>query len=729
LILYKHATQEIVMARYIILLLVLCTGSFALGQNAHGPDCCCKADYIARLQKQLGHLPPVSVLSGRTGPEALGDTDVIHHDLDIEIDPSAKWIGGHNTMTVESLIDNLADFRFRLSNTFTITSVTVNGVAISWTRIDSSTVEAALDRLYDTGEQFDLLVAYDGKPSGQGFGSIEFTSQGGHPLVFTLSSPWYAYTWWPVKETLDDKTTADLRFTVPDSLKVASNGVLQSTTPVSGNRLTFHWKTDYPTVDYLYFFAATNYNYYESFFSYTGGTMPVVMYIFPSDDTANNRNEWWKMIDILGVYGDLYGLYPFIDEKYGMAQFSWGGGMEHQTLTTQGGFWEYITAHEASHQWWGDMITCGTWHDIWLNEGFATYSEALWFEFESGTSDPSQLHYWMDVRRPGSVNGSVYCYDISDLWRIFSGDFTYTKAAWVLHQLRHVVGDEDFFDILAAYRAAYEYKSAVTDDFKAVAEGVHGSDLTWFFDEWIYDIGAPAYRYAWTQHDVNGEKFVELYVRQTQSASYPTFTMPIDITTWSGGSDTTHVVWNDAPTEHLLIPVDSSVSSLEFDRDEWILRTSLSTTSFVGGPPKIISTSPAPGERVVFGTGAGTIEVVFHKDVNADASDLTLTGYFSGERSFDFLYSSAAQTATLTPVGSFPADFYTLTISDSIVDNSMGLALDGEVARPFDPEALPSGDGLAGGAATVHFTVLPPLWQGSINASLGGTANSITVSR
>ncbi len=717
------------MIRIILLTLVCLSGSLALGQDAHGPDCCCKADWIARLEKELGHLPPVSVLSRSAGSDALGDTDVIHYNLNIEINPSTEWIGGFNTMTVESLINGLDDFRFRLSNTFTITSVTVNGAPVAWNRIDSTTVEATLDQTYNLGEQFALGVGYNGEPYGQGFGSIEFTSQGGSPLVFTLSSPWYAYTWWPVKETLDDKTVADLRYTVPDTLSVASNGVLQSVNPVPGNKLIYHWKTEYPTVDYLYFFAATDYNYYEDTYSYLGGSMPVVMYIFPSDDNASNRNAWWKMIDILGVYGDLYGLYPFIDEKYGMAQFSWGGGMEHQTLTTQGGFWEYITAHEAAHQWWGDMITCGSWHDIWLNEGFATFSEALWFEFESGSSDPAEYHYWMDVRRPYSVGGSVYCYDISDLWRIFSSDYTYRKGAWVLHQLRHVLGDTDFFDTLAAYRAAFEYKSAITADFQAIAESIHGSSLTWFFDEWVYDIGAPAYRYAWTEHDVNGELFVELYVKQTQSSSYPTFTMPIDITTWSGGSDTTHVVWNDAETEHLLIPVDGSTSSIEFDRDEWILRTSLSTTGFVGGPPKIVSTTPAPGERVAFGSGAGTVEVVFHKDVSVDASDFTLTGFISGERSFDLTYDSGTQTATLTPDRPLPPDWYRLDVSDAITDTSMGLSLDGELATSFDPDALPSGDGLPGGSATLRFVVMPPVWQGSVGSSTGGANNNVGAHR
>ncbi|MHC4130301.1 MAG: M1 family aminopeptidase, partial [Planctomycetota bacterium] len=410
----------------------------------------------------------------------------------------------------------------------------------------------------------------------------------------------------------------------------------------------------------------------------------------------------------LPVFGDLFGIYPFLEEKYGIYEFGFGGGMEHQTMTGQGSFTETLTAHELAHQWWGNMVTCGTWQDIWLNEGFATYGEALWKEFEPGAGGTDALHTHMEIRRPSNVNGSVYvpAGDADNFNRIFSSNFSYRKGAWVVHQLRHVVGDQNFFDILAAYayRAAFEYGSAITGDLRHVAEGVYGSDLAWFFDEWVYDIGAPAYESAWQAHEIGGTEYIELYIAQVQSPSYPIFTMPLDVVMTTTGGDATQVVWNDAEAEHFLFEVPGDVLSLELDPDDWTLHTSNTTTSFVQGPPKLATTWPEPG-GVVGSAQVAMLAITFHKDVVADAADFSVVGDATGPASFAYAYDSASHTVTLTPDEALWLDDYTLTVQDGIVDVAAGLALDGELADPADPEALPSGDGLPGGDAILRFTV------------------------
>jgi aminopeptidase N len=120
-----------------------------------------------------------------------------------------------------------------------------------------------------------------------------------------------------------------------------------------------------------------------------------------------------------------------------MLEFGWGGGMEHQTITSIGGYfnWEDGIVHELSHQWWGDNVTCATWADIWVNEGFATYSEALWYENKPGGSEAA-LHSAMASRRPWDVSGTVYCYDDTNVNRIFDYNLSYLKGGWVLHMLR-----------------------------------------------------------------------------------------------------------------------------------------------------------------------------------------------------------------------------------------------------------------------------------------------------
>jgi hypothetical protein len=651
---------------------------------------------------QLGDIEmrPISAQSG-----VLDDTDVLHYVLDIEIDPPTTWLGGTNTMTVRSLIDGLTTFQIRLHDNFNITSVQVDGVPATWQRLSVSTIEVDLNPAYNTDEEFDVLVVYDGQPVSMGFGSINFTMEGGHPLVFTLSEPWFAYTWWPAKDDNNDKATGELKITVPDTLTVASNGLLLSVDDVGGSRLRYDWLTGYQTATYLFSFSAAVYNTFSDTYVYDGGSMPVDFFIFPGSDNPSNRDAWLLTVDMLPVFSDLFGPYPFIDEKYGIYEFAFGGGMEHQTMTGQGTFSERVTAHELGHSWFGNMITCGTWQDIWLNEGFATYSEALWEEHKPGSSGEAALHAHMATRRPSNVNGSVYvpAEDADNFGRIFSGNFSYRKGAWVVHQLRHVVGDPVFFDILAAYRAAHEYNSAITEDLRLVAESVYGSDLAWFFDEWVYDIGAPAYASAWQAHEIAGTDYVELYIVQTQSRLYPTFTMPLDVVVSTSAGDVTHVVWNDADAEHFLFEVPGNALSLELDPNDWTLHTANNVTPFVQGPPKVAITAPEPGDSVMSADGM-MIEITFHKDIVVDAAHFDLVGDTTGPASFAFAYEGASHTVTLTPDAALPADDYSLTVYDGIVDVSAGLALDGELSDPTDPGALPSGDGLPGGDAVVRFT-------------------------
>jgi hypothetical protein len=421
-----------------------------------------------------------------------------------------------------------------------------------------------------------------------------------------------------------------------------------------------------------------------------------------------------KCLTILDTFGQIFGLYPFINEKYGIYQFEFGGGMEHQTNVGQGAFDVWLTAHELSHQWWGDAITCRTWHDVWLNEGFATYAEALWKEHRPGSAGEPALHNWMALRRPGRVNDSVYCYDTSNWGRVFSTDFSYRKGAWVLHQLRHVVGDSTFFEILAAYRAAFEGSAATTDDFAAVASSVHGQDLAWFFDQWVYQVGAPAYRYGWQTAQINGQHYLRLHINQTQNGSWPTFQMPLDVRVDHGAGSETQVVFNDARAEHFVLPVGGAATNVALDPLDWVLHTACSQETYVAGPPVIVQTAPLPGELVLPADAPAQLTVTFSEDVVCELTDFAVAEEISGPVAFTYVYAPADYTATLFFDQPLAIGTYMFTVKDDVITPS-ALSLDGEIDDPLAPQSLPSGDGLPGGDASFTFFVRCP---GDIDSDL-----------
>jgi len=635
-------------------------------------------------------------------------TDVLHCNLDIEISPTAGTIVGSNTFTIMSEVDGLTTFTFRLRSNFTITSALINGTTpILTTNPTTTTRVATLDRPYNNGEVFTLKISYGGVPvSAGGFGSIEFTTQNGQPLVQSLSEPYYSYTWWPCKDgdvgalgDNSDKFTVEVAITAPDTMKSVSVGLLQGVDVIAGGKSKYRWASNYPIVTYLVFLGSTNYNQWTQTYNYPGGTMPVQFSIYPANDTAGNRASWEKCIQMLATYRDFYGEYPFINEKYGIYNFNFGGGEEHQTYTGQGTFSESVTSHELGHQWWGDNITCKTWSDIWLNEGFATYTEALWIERRPGSAGLPDLFSAMNSRRPTNVAGTVYRTDVSSTSAIFSTNYAYRKGGWVLHQLRHIVGDATFFNILATYRAAYQGSAATTDQFAAVASSVYGQDLTWFFQQCVYGPGAPAYAAGYQNVNINGQDYLRLRLRQTQTA-YPVFTFPVDIRVNTASGNQTSTVWNNAGTQWFVIPVSAPATGIVVDENNWILSTAKTSEAYVNGPPKLVQAAPSPNQSFPAAGAPSQISITFSEAVTAAASDFTLTTP-SGPVAFTFSYAPANFTATLTPTSPLAPGQYTITARDTIRSAAASIALDGEMP------GLPSGNGQAGGDAVYTFTIEP----------------------
>ncbi|RPJ44837.1 MAG: T9SS C-terminal target domain-containing protein, partial [Candidatus Latescibacterota bacterium] len=435
----------------------------------------------------------------------------------------------------------------------------------------SDYVTVQLGATFDPGDVFEVTVHYHGTPD-EGTGAFGFDTNAGSPMIWSLSEPYGARAWWPCKDIVGDKAdSVDVRVTVPSTLSVASNGVLVlvDSTSVPGKK-TFWWHEKYPISTYLVSIAAHPYTVFSKWYHWSPtDSMEIKNYCFPANYATVN-GVVSETPAIIGFFETIYGDYPFRDEKYGHAEFLWGGAMEHQTCSSMG-FWdEYVVAHELSHQWWGDMISPASWHHIWLNEGFATYSEALWSEHKYGVGQ-----YRTDMKNTRYFGpGTIYVQDPADFNAIFSVGLSYNKANWVLHMLRHVVGDSVFFDILAAWRAYAPalYGNATTEDFRLVCETVSGRDLEAFFHQWIYEEFFPIYRYTWTDQPAGGGFDITLQIDQLQTNTV--FEMPIDVFVQSASGETLIVVEDTLASQTFQLHVTDDPIGIKLDKAQggWILK-------------------------------------------------------------------------------------------------------------------------------------------------------------
>ena len=665
------------------------------------------------------------------------DTDILDNNFDIEINPSVAFISGSNTMTLASTVNGLTQFTFRLRSTsatitngYTISSVVINGTTTlpgsAVTSVGTYGRSVTLDRAYNIGEQFTVKVNYSGTPVSVGFGSfvIGATALNSLPFSCNLSEPYYSASVWPVKDGENaqpgdnsDKSTATISITAPSAYKSISNGVLQSITPVAGGKNKTTWRTNIPTASYLFCFAIHAYNVYDYTYNYpqpSGGTgsMPFQIHISPPSDTSANRAVWSQSLQMMETLRPLFGVYPFVSEKYGIYQFTFGGGMEHQTMTGMGGgFSESVTVHELGHQWWGDNVTCKTWNDIWLNEGFATYSEALWYERKPGSTGLPALHSAMAVRRPtsatlaGTTGASVYCYSVTSANTIFNSSTSYSKGAWALHTLRKYVGDVKFFQILANYRAAYQGSAATTQQFVDIASATYGSSLQGYFDSFVFGQGAPVYSYATQAVTINGKTYLKLNVKQTQNTlmgKTGKFVTPIDVKMTTASGATTAVILNNEREESFVIPTNGLVTAVVLDESNWILNNGKSATTYVASSPKLLATVPAPGTDLECSGSPTTAQLTFSENIVATGANFTVVGP-AGAITTTYSYNSGTNTVSLGLGTLSVAGTYMVTVSDLVTAG--GIRLDGEIANASSSASLPSGDGLANGAAVYTFTV------------------------
>jgi aminopeptidase N len=424
------------------------------------------------------------------------------------------------------------------------------------------------------GTSATLIINYSGIPPVNGFESFASETHNGTPVLWTLSEPYGARDWWPCKQDLNDKIDAiDVYITAPSQYVSVSNGVEPEAPIVIGANKTTHFHHGYPIPAYLIAIAVTNYSVYNQTAGTAPNTFPIINYIYP-ESLASVETQLAQTPLIMDLFESLFEIYPFHNEKYGHAQFGWGGGMEHTTVSFMGNFNRGLIAHEMAHQWFGDKITCGTWKDIWLNEGFATYVAALVIENFDGASAFITEKGSMINNITSSPNGAVYLTDAQalDVNRIFSGRLTYNKGAMVLNMLRFKMGDALFFQGVKNYLADTNlaFKYAITSDLQSHLEAVYGSSLTEFFSDWIYNQGYPIYNI--TAQNLTGGQ-VKFVVNQTQSnASVSYFEMPVPVRVFGAGGEEMDLVLNNTANGQIFIEnVPFAITSLTFDPENNII--------------------------------------------------------------------------------------------------------------------------------------------------------------
>ena len=506
--------------------------------------------------------------------------DVTHYDLHLRITTDTPNVIGKVTMKAKSLVAGLSTIYVDLAEEMIVDSVLAGGVKVTFTH-PGDTLNVALDRDYAEGEYFSITTFYSGYPANTGFGAFSFADHDSIPWVYTLSEPYYARNWWPCKDYPTDKAdSSDVTVTTDSIMKVGSNGVLVSRVNNGDGTATTHWSGHYPIASYLIGVTFTNFVEFTNWFKYSEtDSMPVVNYVLPAR-LAAAETSLALTVDMLRLYSNLYGLYPFIKEKYGHAMFGWGGGMEHQTMTSTSTFSEIVICHELSHQWFGDKVTCGSWHDIWLNEGFASYSEAVWVEHRYGvpTYNSFMRNKMATAMKATQSVGGVDTVDIRTLFNPYS---TYAKGGTVLHMLRHILGDSVFFRGMRSYDSdpRYAYKTAVTADFMHAMEDVSGKDLGYFFNEWVYRVGQPTYHMT-TSVDSGAASFtLHVHIDQQLTVENPDkYIMPVDLRISTMTGDTVVTVWNDSASQTFSFMFPGRPISVVFDPDNWIMKGADATT-------------------------------------------------------------------------------------------------------------------------------------------------------
>lgn len=514
-----------------------------------------------------------SVPALKSSPNAPRHTyDVLDYNLDIDIrhcflSPYPKNFSGKNIITFK--VDTTLSSIVLNADNSSLQIFSVGGAGVSFTHLLNK-LEVQLDRTYQPGEEAQVVINYNHKNVNDNAFYV------GNGFVFTDCEPQGARKWFPCYDEPSDKATLTLRAKVPTNVKLGSNGRLADSVVIADS-LWYTWISRDPIATYLMVISSkVNYNldivYHTNPFNPID-TLPIRFYY----NAGENPDP---MIQIIGpltnYYESLFGEHPF--EKNGFAtvgpQFQWGG-MENQTLTSLcPGCWQNsLIAHEYAHQWFGDMITCATWADLWLNEGFATYVEALWtgqqYGYDSYVAEiEDNANYYLYYNPGWAISDPSWATNPPSNNVLFNYAITYMKGSCVLYMYRNVIGDSLFFESLKQYATDtvnFRYQSATIGDFMDKMNEVTGQDLDYFFDQWIYTPNHPVYQSVYDFIDLGNDQWeVKLQINQVQTNT-GFFQMPVEIKVFFSEGDTTFTVMNTVNTQNFSFIFNKRPVGMQFD--------------------------------------------------------------------------------------------------------------------------------------------------------------------
>lgn len=505
-----------------------------------------------------------SLMEFKANPNT-GNYDVTHYNLEFSLDPAVEYIYG-TVSTTFTAKEPMNSIHFDFDQQMTVNQVSLNGNPLSFSQTGNELI-INFSSTIPIGQSETVVVVYEGNPESSGFGAFEQTTHAGEPIIWTLSEPYGAMAWWPCKQDLIDKADSiDVFITAPSQYITVSNGIIVGETTNAGLKTT-HWEHNYPITPYLIAIAVSNFTKYTHMAGSGATPFPIDNYVYP-EDLAYAQARTPVTVDIMDFFEATFEPYPFNTEKYGHCQFGWGGGMEHTTISFMGSFSRGLIAHELAHQWFGDKVTCGSWQDIWLNEGFAEYATGMVVEELDG---PMDFRAWKADEIDyitSSPGGSVYvpATDTLNTGRVFSGRLSYSKGAMVLHMLRKKLGEPTFFQALQNYLDDPDlaYGFAKTPDLQAHLETASSMDLNEFFQDWVYGEGFPSYEILWHQEN-DGD--VVLTFQQSQShPSVDFFEAPVPLKFWSSDNQSMDMVFDNTQNFQVFTEnVPFEVVSIQFD--------------------------------------------------------------------------------------------------------------------------------------------------------------------